>query len=273
MDPVISNNTEFKTGLRAPDMKRMRAAPQYTSAYPLIPASEWPKKGGGLRKFMQFRENQNPFGSCGGHGSSAALTAAINYQRARNLKEPIHLSPTFLYGLCNGGSDNGSSPDDLRQAILTDGCCLIDTVPEGQIYSKRYPTQAYTEAKRFKGDQLLVLSNFEEMASANLREQALFSGIFCGGNFNPDSNGIMPDFDGRQVGGHCTAQIGELEIINGVPGLWTLNSWGADWGVDGWCWLPRSYFDAGVRVFGAVAIVSVLPDPLDAEPMPAPVAA
>jgi hypothetical protein len=273
MQPVISHGTEFKTGLRAPDPKRMRAAPQYQAAYTLIPQSEWPTKGGGLRNYMKWRENQGQYGSCGGHGSSAALTAAINYQRARSGKDPLHLSPTFLYGLCNGGSDNGSAPDDLRQAILDSGCCLISTVPEGAIYSRRYPSDSYTEAKRFKGDQLLVLSTFEEMVTANLREEALFSGIFCGGNFNPSRLGVMPEFDGREVGGHCTAQIGELEKINGVWGLWTLNSWGASWGVDGWCWLPRSYFDGGLPSFGAVAIVSVMPDPMDSETPPAPVAA
>jgi len=272
MQPVISNGTEYKTGLKPPDKARMMARPQYVGAYPTIPQSQWAKSPG-LRKLMPWVEDQNPEGSCGGHGASASHTAAINEQRVRAGLNALHLSPTYLYGQCNGGRDNGSAPDDLAQAIEEKGCCLIETVPEHDIYSRRYPPAADIEAARFKGDQLLTTNTFEEMATASIRVQSQFAGIFCGGNFNPNPDGTMPEFDGREVGGHCIAPIGELECIDGVWGIWTLNSWGPDWGKNGWCWLPRSYFDAGLPAFHGIAIISVKPDPLDSGVPPAPIAA
>lgn len=266
---VLADGTYRRLGLIPADMDAMRSAPQYAEAFPAIPKSQWPKKGGGLRGFMPFVWDQGQQGSCGGHGGDAAFTAAWNYQFAEN-RTPLEFSPTFLYGLCNGGKDQGSTPQDLRAALLDQGTCLRSTVGPGQIYSRNFPASALTEAKRFRAGLAPVVTTFEDMVSASLRGHALFSGIFCGKSFKPNSQGVVPEWDRATVGGHCTAQIGEFEVIDGKPGLWTLNSWSKSWGVDGWCWLPRSYFDGGLPAFGAVAIVSCLPDPGDATPTPTP---
>lgn len=267
---TLPDGTVRRLGLKPADMNVMRVAPQYADAFPKIPESQWPTKGGGLRAYMPFVEDQNGYGSCGGHGSSAALTAAWNYQFGEASKPSFHFSPVYLYGLVNGGRDNGSTPQDLRQALLDNGCCLISTVPEKDIYSRNYPASAATEASRFKVAQAPVITTFEEVATAAVREQATFSGIFCGNNFNPDANGLLPEWDRRQVGGHCIGTFGELEKINSRWGVWFLNSWGTGWGKGGWAWMPRSYFDGGLPAFGAVAIVSCLPDPNDSTPTPTP---
>ncbi|MDB5310663.1 MAG: hypothetical protein JWO38_4865 [Gemmataceae bacterium] len=271
---VLPDGRTVGLGLRPADMGVMRAQPQYVSTLQTIPRSQWPKKGGGLRRFFRYSWDQGQQGSCGGHGGAAAFTAAWNYQGQTDHE----FSPTYLYGLVNGGQDRGSTPEDLKTALETTGICLRSTVGPGEIFARSFPPTANGEAANYRADNQLVFTTFDELATAIIREQAVFTGIFCGGRFTPDANGLLPDWDGRQVGGHCTAQIGELEYIPGRGwGAWTKNSWRGDWGVDGWAWVGESYFgnghdQAGLAAFAGVAIVSVRRDP-QAPPIPDPVAA
>lgn len=270
MDPITSNGTVYLTGLR-PAGPKMQAAAEYTAAFDLIPEADWPDRGGGLRDFFPFDWDQNPNNSCGGHGAGAAFNTAWNFQ-GEELKE---FSPDFLYALCNGGSDNGSMPDDLLEELQRTGVCLRATGPHGKIYRQQYGQTAVAEAGRFRADQVFTFRTFAELATAVLRRQACFTGIFCGNSFNPDAAGRLPEWDratnrlGQYVGGHCTAQIGELEKVAGRGwGVWTRNSWGRRWGKDGWAWTPRSYFDGGLPVFLGCAVVSCRRDPQDVEPAP-----
>lgn len=273
---TLPDGTKVGTGLLPANLQTMMAVPQYAEVFPKIPRSQWPRKGGGLRRFMPFRWNQGVQGSCGGHGGTAAFTAKWNEQFHTN-KPAYEFSPTFLYGMTNGGRDAGSRPEDLREALMSRGVCLRSTVGPGQIYYQNYPKKAFDEAKRFRVDQAPVLWTFEDMVSAILRGHAVFSGFFCGNNFTPDANGLMPEWDRAQqrgwyVGGHCTAQIGEVEYIEGRGwGVWSLNSW-FPWGIDGWSWMPESYFPEGLKAFGAVAITSVIPDPEETATVPHAVA-
>lgn len=268
MDPVVSNEREYTTGLMRAG-PRMFMQPGYESAYPVIGPKDRPKKGGGLRGFFPWVWDQNPNNSCGGHGAAAAMNAAWNFQG----EAKVEFSPDFVYALCNGGRDQGSVPEDLMQALAATGACLRATGPHGKIYASQYNRSAFAEAARFRADLILGLDTFDELATAVLRRQAVFTGIFCGGRFNPDSDGLLPDWDGREVGGHCTAQIGEYEEIPGRgPGLWTLNSWGDGWGWNGWCWVPKSYFDGGLRAFRGCAVVTCRRDPQDVEPAAKPAA-
>lgn len=265
------SGNKFQCGLLPADKDTMSAAPQFKDTYEVIPISEWPKKGGPtLTDFMPFRWNQGNQNSCGGHGGGAAFTAAFNFQFSEAGKKVLEFSPTFLYGLVNGGRDNGCRPNQLMQALESTGICLRSTVGPGQIYKSSFPAAAFEEAKRFRADRQVVINTFEELGTAILKGHAVHSGIFCGNRFTPDMNGILPDWDGRKVGGHSTAQIGGLEFRQGRGwGAWTLNSW-FPWGLDGWAWVPRSYFDGGLPDFSAIGIVSCRFDPKDDTPTPEP---
>lgn len=275
---VLDDGTVRGLGLKPSDMRTVRATmTAYADALGLIPRDQWPKEGGGgLMPFMKYRWNQGQQGSCGGHGATAAFTAAWNYQGGTDHE----FSPTYTYSLVNGGQDNGSIPEDLMKALSNHGTCLRSTVGPNEIYQSRYSAQqkqqAAAESARFRAGKQYLITSFDEMGTAMLRNHAVYTGIFIGGRFRPDGNGIVPAWDGSQSGGHCTAQIGKLVNINGVWYAGTLNSW-FPWGVDGQAYLPESYFGnghdrAGLANFAGVAIVDCLIDP--AEPaFPTPQAA
>lgn len=272
----LDNGHFVGTGLKPADMSVMRAAPQYVEAYPLIPRSEWPKPGekrGGLKDVSGESYSQERTSACGGYGSVNAFTAAWNFEH----DELRVFSHDFVYGNVNGGRDQGSRPEDLRDSLIKYGVCLKSTVGPQEIYASRYPKAAYTEAARFRGqpDSLPIIATEDELVTAVLRGHAAFTGIFCGGNFSPNAKGYIGSWDRTQRGGHCTAQIGPVENVDGRFYIWTENSWYQKgvtpmWGINGWCAIPLDYFAAGMQAFGGVAIVSVKSDPLDPTPLPEP---
>lgn len=269
-DPMTGQN--YICGLLPANMETMRAEPQMKDEYTLIPESEWPKKSEDVfEQYMPFVWDQGSQGSCGGHAADAAFTAAWNYQFAESGKSPLEFSPTFVYGNCNNGVDNGSRPEDLLAVLRDTGTCLRKTVGPGDIYSRNYPKAAYEEALRFRAERQVVFHTFEEMVTLRLQNKAVFTGIFVGNRFTPDANGVIAKWDGSRVGGHATAQIGPVEYRSGLGwGVWTLNSWSKRWGLGGWAWLHRSFFDGGLPVFAGVAITSCRSDPKDTTPTPDP---
>jgi hypothetical protein len=234
----------------------MKAHPKtYEDIFGDIPRSEWPQSYS-LRHLFPFMWNQGSQGSCGGHGGAACAVARWNGQG----KTQREFSPTYLYGLVNRGQDNGSTPEDLDVAMRTHGLCLRSTVGPGKIHPPFSP-QAAEESKRFKIEQTYRVTTIEGMVSALLREHPLFNGIWCGNNFDPDSQGYLPEYRGGG-GGHCMANLGYV-IRNGRIYLEKPNSWGNGWGAGGWCYEPQSYAEAGFRSFACFAVVACGEDPLD----------
>lgn len=68
--------------------------------------------------------------------------------------------------------------------------------------------------------------------------------------FHPKADGTLPAPD-VQVGGHAIAVVGYRE--DGA--LLLANSWGTDWGVQGYCWLPAPYLAYARAAWRAVDVV------------------
>lgn len=234
----------------------MQAHPKtYEDVFDVIPRNLWPDYFS-LRHLFPHLWNQGSQGSCGGHGAAAAMIAKWRGQG----KTPKEFSPTYLYGLCNGGRDSGSIPEDLDKTMREHGVCLRSTVGPGKIFPP-FPPAASDESKRFRVEQSYRVTTIEGAVSAILREHPMFDGIWCGNNYEPDSQGVLPEYRSGG-GGHCMARLG-FRIMNGRIQFEKPQSWGISWGADGWCWEPQSYLEAGLKSFAAFAIVSCGEDPQD----------
>ncbi len=239
------------------DMEKLCAAhpKTYEDTFDVIPRSLWPDKFSS-KKWFPFMWDQDGQGACEGHGSTAAFTAKWNSQ-GKILRE---FSPTYAYSLVNGGRDNGATPEDGDAAFKTKGVCLRSTVGPMKSFRNSYDTKAAdVEAARFKTEQTYRVTTIEGAVSAIIREHMLFDGIFCGNHYEPDSQGNLPEYRGGG-GGHCMARLG-YELRNSRVWFEKPNSWGLRWGLKGWCYEPQSYLEAGLKSFGAIAIVSCLEDP------------
>lgn len=212
---------------------------RFSAVRSVVPRAAW--KEFSLRPLGATRWDQDGHGSCVGHGSGKALTYAwLAAGQARQ-----EFSPTFLYGLINGGRDQGAVVGDALVALQKTGIALMSQVPETMIYQRQFPAEAMSTAARFRIDpaESFNCPSFDEIASAILCGSPVSFGIEIGNAFEPDARGVVPDRRGGG-GGHCMCAMG-LKQVNGRWHLEVENSWGARWGQDGFCYLPESYFEGG----------------------------
>jgi hypothetical protein len=222
----------------------------------VIPQSEWQEVD--LSYLWPGLWDQDGHGSCVGHGSAAAFLYAWLMSGA-TFRE---FSPTWLYSLINGNSDNGAIVGDALEAMQKTGMALMEEVGETLIYQRQMPSQAKETARRFKIQDAVNTPTWEEVMSAVQRRRAVSFGCSLGNNFDTNSQGIVPPRRGS-VGGHCMCVVGaktfdsrsvstfasngDASLVGSaqVGGVWyakVKNSWGTRWGMSGYCYMPSSYF-------------------------------
>lgn len=247
--------------------------PMFASAgIGVIPRSEW-KEVDYFTRFGIKIYDQNGQGSCVGHGSVMAATIALLLAGA----SLVRLAACFLYGLINGGRDNGANVSESMERLLDTGVCLESEVGPKNIWKRDFPSSAFETAKRFKIIEAYNCQTFDEIGTALQLGFTVSFGIEIGTQFNPDANGILPPLRGRR-GGHCMCLAG-AKLINGKWYFLVINSWSTAWGINGTAWIDESYFQRDVDAF-AIRAGSVDPqDPrnppvvrtVNPEPQPTPV--
>lgn len=211
----------------------------YGSFPKLKPALVDPKdyKDISLLNFIKKRYNQSSQSSCVGHGVIAGVTIAHNMSGQTQQV----FSPCFNYGLVNGGRDQGANTGAGVRASAEVGSCLESTVGPMQIWKSRFPANAFEEAKRWRMVDTETVDNFAEVCSAIMYGRPVVFGTYIGNRFNPDGEGFVSELQGT-TGGHCMCVVG-LKYAKGRWWLEVLNSWGANWGVNGVCYMPASYVE------------------------------
>lgn len=193
--------------------------------------------------------NQNGHGSCASYGGASGLEKAIVLGGQPRTK----LSGDYLYSLVNGGRDRGSMLDDNMEAIMNNGVCKRETVKLGEIYRSRYnKEEADAEAKRFRGHELFVISNEQEMATALCMKMPVVMAIHVTNNWrNFDAQDVLAAANG--MGNHCehlddiryNRKRGRLEYRKATSHGTSYSPGGATEGSGpGYCW---TYWDGHYR--------------------------
>lgn len=157
----------------------------------------------------------------------------------------VELSAGNLYGRINGGADRGSLISDAIQQLEDVGVCKADAVGQLEWQRRRWPAEWKEEATRFRVLEAWDCPTFDHQISAVLLGFFVNTGILVGSRFRPDPDtGWLPDYIGGG-GGHamCACGVARDEKTNRW-GLIVANSWGKDWGVDGFGIIPESYYRA-----------------------------
>lgn len=197
------------------------------------------------------RRNQGSIPACGGFGTSKGMAIA------QMLNDDIveDLSPTMPYILAGGNGRNGTVVTSLLSGILKYGCCLESDLP----YSNRFSMNLITDDIKAKAEARIpesyeVLDTFDEAFSCSMRGEQVVFGILVGGNFNADKQGNVNPYDGGG-GGHCMCAFAPgYNEKRKMWGLWTDNSWGASWGMNGMAMITEDYFNRSLGMFQAFRV-------------------
>jgi C1A family cysteine protease len=187
--------------------------------------------------------NQGNLGSCTWQGTGAQL-ALLHVQQG------LHAYiPSVLFGYWNTrnleGTVNVDAGGQIRDAIKVAaslGCCTEACWPYViEKFADRPPVGAFTEARKHVAIQYQVLAQTSaELRGALANGHGIVFGMqlyssFESGQVARTGQVPMPKYGEPYVGGHCMQIIGYDDRKQRFE---VRNSWGADWGDGGYCWIP-----------------------------------
>ncbi|MCK9433180.1 MAG: C1 family peptidase [Candidatus Omnitrophica bacterium] len=201
-----------------------------------------------LRQNCSPVEQQGELGSC----TANALAGNLEYlDRLPDLRQP-DVSRLFIYYNEREieGSEDYDSGASLRDGIKTlkkTGCCWEKTWPyKINLFDRKPPLRCYKEAKNHRIQSYHRINNLNEMLTCLAQGYPFVFGFTVYESFESPKvarTGIasMPKKKERALGGHAVMAVGynrkEKRFL-------VRNSWGEEWGMEGYFTLPFEYLEA-----------------------------
>lgn len=203
-----------------------------------------------LRPFLSTARDQGVRSTC----LAFAITAAHELVRRDHGKVIEDLSEEALYWGCkqiDGDREPGSVFSSASTALVQWGqpreeFWPYDSDRADADFSYNPPDGALDAINCFKAPMRKISTNVQNIKSWLARGYAVALGIIlCPGFFEPVHGTIsMPISDKELMEGHAVLVVGyEDSSAAGGGSLILRNSWGLDWGEEGYGYLPYAYID------------------------------
>jgi len=208
-------------------------------------------------KFPTPRD-QNPNNNCVGWAVGYALKTYLEKLEYNwDLSMNSHLfSPTFIYNQINlpddyGGEDGGAYISDALNLLQNKGCATYATMPNDADITANPSVAAFSEAENYK-----IFAYWKILISTNVFKAFLATNtpIIIGYHIYDDfwlndDNKIYDNLDGELRGNHANVLVG---YDDNKKAFKVMNSWGEDWGENGFGWV--SYNIIGDAVYEAYVV-------------------
>lgn len=244
--------------------------------------------------------DQQNIGSCVPHGVSAAYVFSLRAQGL--IAKPDDYMPSRLFVYYNGRVIGNTVASDSGLTI-TDGIKELNRYgapPESgwpyvtSRFTTKPPAPSYAEGLLHEAVKYAQVGQTpNEMRACLTAGTPFVIGFMVYDSFESPTtelNGVvtMPKSTETALGGHCILAVGYLpgaqlraafskqgestaNIVDTTMYYIMRNSWGADWGHGGYCFMPEAYLTGTLSDdFWTVQTVSA-PDPAPAPPTPGPV--
>jgi C1A family cysteine protease len=210
-----------------------------------------------LKRYFKPISNQYNIGSCVANAVADSFEAQMAHRKNCDPSQIDDISRLFIYWNARNLSNPPTCDSDSGSRIrLAFDCMARYGAPTEKTYpydtskvNDRPSILAYREAIQNR------ISKFYRIDADGLGRIAQIKQALSSGNpvvfgtkvarsfqeVNSDAVVTMPD--GGWIGGHCMCIVGWSNDKNAFE---VRNSWGEDWGVQGYCWMDANYIAADI---------------------------
>ncbi|HEX6316918.1 MAG TPA: C1 family peptidase, partial [Gemmatimonadaceae bacterium] len=198
--------------------------------------------------------NQNPQQSCVGWSVAYGLKS---YHEKKEEQRPFVVngsldpsrvfSPSFVYNQINGGVDEGTNFQAALTVLQNQGAAPWSAMP----YEPNNPFRQVSASARQAAAPYRIASwkqidpgNLTDIKSQIANGYPVMIGALVDASFQRLGRGEVWRNSSGGGGGHAMVVIG---YDDGMQAFKLLNSWGRDWGTDGYTWISYSLFPRVVR--------------------------
>ncbi|MBN2625206.1 MAG: hypothetical protein JXA95_00965 [Spirochaetales bacterium] len=206
-----------------------------------------------LRRYLPPVKSQGRIASCSAWSTVYyAKTLQENQEREWGADARSHqYSPLFTYNQITGGVNSGTSIMDHMIILEKQGAASLDSFPYTDNILIQPDRKALQEAELYRAESHKTLDLYDPATktwSVELKavKAALAQGLPVVGGFEIYENfysyrgGIYNRIQGASLGGHAMCIVGYDDKKNA---LHIVNSWGTDWGEEGFLWLDYDLFE------------------------------
>jgi hypothetical protein len=231
-----------------------------------IPLASTPYSGTELPNSFDLSNKLPPAGNQGRQNSCVAWTVAYayksyqekleensNYIMGGQLNLNAVFSPAYIYNQINNGVDGGSYFTDALNILSQQGAVKWVDMPYNELDFLTKPNSSLkNKAKNYRIDfwrRVNIYDQKEVKAQINAGFPVIIGAMVDKdfqdkGRISAGQDYVWSSTGNNPKGGHAMLVVG----FNDSKGAFkVLNSWGKDWGRDGYCWISYNLFPQVVR--------------------------
>lgn len=206
-----------------------------------------------LRPKMSPIVDQGQLGSCTANAIASGLREYLLLQDGQPLTRLSRLYHYWherqLEGKVN--EDSGAYIRDGMKVLADIGCALETDFPYDIAKFTQQPSQqAETDAAKFKIREYHAVTSYDDLKHALAEGKPVVIGIDVYESFETMDTAMsgmipVPKPGEKVLGGHCMLAVGYTNQFSDQERIIVRNSWGEHWGQEGYCMIPKAFFDAG----------------------------
>jgi len=270
---------DYSTGLEPISDNLQKSLPQAQPHGLVTAANSLPGTGRGsdrmprmvdLSRYLPPVRSQRQIGSCSAWSTIYyGKTLQENMERNWGADTEDHqFSPLYTYNQITGGRNQGTAIIDHMNLVIEQGVATWSRFPYPYNLNARPDRQAQQDAARYKAESARSLAQYNHSTGDWEVDIQEIKTILAGGNvviggfdvyedFQSYSGGIYKNPRGRVISGHAMCIVGYDDSKNAFK---IVNSWGTDWGEDGFGWIDYNLSSRSIN-WGCAVMVDLQDSP------------